>query len=61
MRDQIPAASVTAVNMQLSSVSMRVEIPALSSIGLDVSYLTGFRFDDCAKANPQVENFVDGS
>lgn len=61
MRDQIPAASVTAVNTQLSSVSMLVEIPALSSIGLDVSYLTGFRFDDRAKANPEGENFVDGS
>ncbi len=60
MTDQIPAASVTAVNTQLSSVSLLVEIPALSSIGLDVNYLTGFTFDDRANANPE-ENFVDNS
>ncbi len=61
MTDQIPVASVTAVNTQLSSVSLLVEIPALSSIGLDVNYLTGFTFDDRANANPEEENFVDNS
>lgn len=59
MRDQIPAASVTAVNTQLPFVSRLEE--TLSHTGFNVSYLTGFRFDDCAKANPEGENLVDSS